>query len=304
MNRRIGVRRDGVLVRGFIYGNLLHPLAELDPQNNVVSRFVYGPASSAPEYMVKGGVTYRIISDHLGSVRLVVNVTTGAIVQQIDYDEYGQITQNTNPGFQPFGYAAGLVDDDTRLVHFGAREYDPYTGRWTSKDPASFRGGDSNLYTYAGRDPVNYVDPSGLARFCSRPLDPWGMFGMGGAFTGAVTSLALATSVLSPFNLAALHEQVFFDDGCDWGFLGKQGAGIDPKFSMEDYTYCEDKEYDDELMYEALDRLKPKLGKYNLLNNNCQDAAQRLRQEYNKLVLEQSGFPIRPDQTATNPYKP
>ncbi|MDR1285731.1 MAG: RHS repeat-associated core domain-containing protein, partial [Campylobacteraceae bacterium] len=48
------------------------------------------------------------------------------------------------------------------LIKFGYREYDSYTGRWTSKDPIDFGGGDSNLYGYVMGDPVNFVDPSGL----------------------------------------------------------------------------------------------------------------------------------------------
>jgi uncharacterized protein RhaS with RHS repeats len=47
-------------------------------------------------------------------------------------------------------------------VRFGAREYDPETGRWTTKDPIGFAGGDANLYAYGGNDPVNVVDPVGL----------------------------------------------------------------------------------------------------------------------------------------------
>jgi len=39
--------------------------------------------------MIKSGNTYRIISDHLGSVRLVVNIADGTIAQRIDYNEYG-----------------------------------------------------------------------------------------------------------------------------------------------------------------------------------------------------------------------
>ena len=135
MNRRIGIRRNGVLVKGFLYNEGPKPIAELDSGSNVVARFVYGMRDAVPEYLVKGGQTYRIISDHLGSVRLVLDVATGIPVQRIDYDEYGQVTQNTNPGFQPFGYAGGLVDDSTRLVQFGARNYDPYSGRWITKDP-------------------------------------------------------------------------------------------------------------------------------------------------------------------------
>jgi YD repeat-containing protein len=83
--------------------------------------FAYGPAQT-PVLMNTPSRVYRIIADHLGSVRLVVDATSGAIAQRIDYDEFGRVTQDTNPGFQPFGYAGGLYDPDTQLVHFGARD--------------------------------------------------------------------------------------------------------------------------------------------------------------------------------------
>jgi len=51
-----------------------------------------------------------------------------------------------------------LYDKETKLVHFGYRDYDPYTGKWTAKDPIGFEGGDSNLYGYVLGDPVNLVD--------------------------------------------------------------------------------------------------------------------------------------------------
>ncbi len=158
-NRRIGKKVNGTLVQGFLYQNQLQPVAELDGSGNIVSRFVYASKGNVPDYMVKGGVTYRIISDHLGSPRLVVNTSTGAIVQRLDYDEFGQVITDTNPGFQPFGFAGGLYDRDTQLVRFGARDYDAETGRWAAKDPILFAGGDTNLYGYVVGDPVNLVDP-------------------------------------------------------------------------------------------------------------------------------------------------
>lgn len=65
------------------------------------------------------------------------------------------------PAFQPFGYAGCLYDADTKLCHFGARDYDATTGRWLSKDPLRFGGGDTNLYRYVLNDPVNALDPTG-----------------------------------------------------------------------------------------------------------------------------------------------
>jgi RHS repeat-associated protein len=111
---------------------------------------------------VKGGVTYRIITDHLGSPRLVVDSANGTIAQRLDYDEFGQITQDTNPGFQPFGFAGGLYDQHTKLTRFGARDYDAFTGRWTAKDPIRFRGRDTNLYQYVRSNPSNRTDVVGL----------------------------------------------------------------------------------------------------------------------------------------------
>ncbi len=115
-----------------------------------------------PDYLIKGGNTYRIIADHLGGPRLIIDTATGNVIQRIDYDEFGNVLQDTNPGFQPFGFAGGLYDKDTKLVRFGARDYDPETGRWTAKDPIRFQGGSTNLYGYVVNDPVNHTDPLGL----------------------------------------------------------------------------------------------------------------------------------------------
>jgi RHS repeat-associated protein len=136
--------------------------AELDGANNVISRFIYATRLNVPDYMLKGGDTYRILTDHLGSPRLVVNVNTGQVVQRMDYDEFGNVLTDTNPGFQPFGFAGGVYDLDTGLIRFGARDYDPQVGRWTAKDPIGFYNGDTNLYGYVHSDPVNLIDTTGL----------------------------------------------------------------------------------------------------------------------------------------------
>jgi RHS repeat-associated protein len=161
-NRRIGKKVNGALTQGFAYDGQLQIVAELDGSGNVISRFVYGDRGNVPSYMIKGGITYRIIADQLGSPRLVVNSANGAVAQRIDYDEFGNILADTNPGFQPFAFAGGLNDQLTRLIHFGARDYDPEAGRWTAKDPISFAGGDTNLYGYALNDPINVTDINGM----------------------------------------------------------------------------------------------------------------------------------------------
>ncbi|MFC1751413.1 RHS repeat domain-containing protein, partial [Pseudomonadota bacterium] len=163
-NRRVGKKVDGTLVQGFLYQDQLNPVAELDGNNTVVARFIYGAKPNVPDYMEKDGVTYRIISDHLGSPRLVVNTADGSIAQRIDYDVWGNILSDTNPGFQPFGFAGGLYNQHTQLTRFGARDYDAETGRWTAKDPIGFGGGQANIYAYVNNDPVNFIDPIGLIK--------------------------------------------------------------------------------------------------------------------------------------------
>ena len=159
-NRRIGKQLNGVLESGLLYdGDAI--VAQMNGNNQLVSQFVYATGPMLPDYMISGGTTYRIFSDQLGSPVLVVNAATGAIIEQITYDEFGNVLGDTHPGFQPFGFAGGLYDQDTKLINFGARDYTPSTGRWTAKDLSLFDGGDTNLYSYVLADPVNFEDPDG-----------------------------------------------------------------------------------------------------------------------------------------------
>ncbi len=161
-NRRVGKSIDGTLVRQWAYADQLRIIAELDGTGATISRFVYGSRTNVPDYLIRGASTYRIISDHLGSPRVVLDASTGVVAQMLGYDEFGIVLSDSNPGFQPFGYAGGLYDPDTKLVRFGARDYDGRVGRWTAKDQIGFNGGDMNLYGYVLADPINLIDIDGL----------------------------------------------------------------------------------------------------------------------------------------------
>lgn len=163
LDRRVERAVDSAVTQRFLYDGIL-PVAELDALGNVVSQFVY-TGGHVPVYVIRAGVDYRLVTDQVGSVRLAVNAATGAIVQRLDYDSFGNVLLDTNPGFQPFGFAGGLYDPLTGLTLFGSRDYDPHTGRWTAKDPTAFRGGDTNLYRYANNNPINFIDPTGTDWF-------------------------------------------------------------------------------------------------------------------------------------------
>jgi RHS repeat-associated protein len=147
--------------------------------------------------MVNNGVNYRIFSDHLGSPRLVLNTSTGQVAERIDYDEFGNVLLDTNPGFQPFGFAGGLYDGTTKLVHFGARDYAPSIGRWLTKDPILFAGGDTNLYGYGLDDPINLIDTDGNTTLGISAYD-----GVGGGISistsGGHVSIAVELGVGTP----------------------------------------------------------------------------------------------------------
>src|SRR5215471_408623 len=209
-NRRIGKKVNGSLVEGLLYHSQLAPAAELDGNGNVISRFVYGSRSNTPDFMIKpdavnGDHRYRIISDHLGSPRLVIDADTGVLMQRIDYDEFGVVLMDTNPGFQPFGFAGGLYDPRTGLVRFGARDYDAQIGRWTAKDPDLFDGGDTNVYNYALSDPINRGDRDGrgaLGWLISHALDQVGIKTDPNDITGAGAISLLKSKITEKQNEA------------------------------------------------------------------------------------------------------
>jgi RHS repeat-associated protein len=165
-NRRVGRKLNGTLTARWVYGNDLNVVGELDAAGVLTKRFVYASSSHVPDLMVVRNPsgpdsTYRFVTDHLGSVRLVVNANTGIVAQRLAYDAWGVVTLDTQPGFTPFGYAGGLYDPATALVRFGARDYDPEAGVWTCKDPIGVEGG-VNLYAYADAGPISAADPTGL----------------------------------------------------------------------------------------------------------------------------------------------
>jgi YD repeat-containing protein len=109
LGRRIGKVVDGQLDRGWLYADALNPIAQLDENGDVEATFVYGTRAHVPDAMAMvDGTVYRVITDHLGSVRFVVNAADGTVVQRLDYDAFGRVLNDTNPGFQPFGFAGGL----------------------------------------------------------------------------------------------------------------------------------------------------------------------------------------------------
>jgi len=159
--RRVGRKLNGVFTNRWLYQDGLRPVAELDASGALLATYVYGTKSNAPDLVLRGGQAYRVFSDQLGSPRLVVNASNASDVPySATYEAFGEVA-GTGLAWMPFGFAGGMYDPATRLLRFGARDYDPSVGRWISKDPIRFGGGQANIYAYVNNDPVNLLDPSG-----------------------------------------------------------------------------------------------------------------------------------------------
>ncbi len=116
--------------------------------------------------------TYYYHRDHQGSIMYLTD-EDGKVVESFKYDAYGIITKHkqSKQTLNPYGYTGRefelSIANDTGIVHdlyyYRARYYDPMQARFISQDPIEFLAGDTNFYRYVGNDPLNFVDPSGLA---------------------------------------------------------------------------------------------------------------------------------------------
>jgi RHS repeat-associated protein len=103
------------------------------------------------------------LTDTRGSVRDIANYAGTMVLDHIDYDGYGIVTNETAPGSgDRYKYTGTELDTATGLQHNGERYYDPRVGRWVSQDPLGLQSGDTNLYRYVDNGPTNATDPSGL----------------------------------------------------------------------------------------------------------------------------------------------
>ncbi len=224
----------------------LRIVAELDGTGTVRQRFIYGTRVNVPDVVldVVTGEAWRLLHDQLGSPRLVIDIDSGAVVAEREWDEFGRVLVDTAPGLLPFGYAGGLEDIDTGLIRFGARDYDADAGRWTTKDPISFAGGTTNLYEYVGNQPVNHIDPTGLFVPGALVVAALGAeaFGIGSISVAAASAGGIATAVGVSLGAAAVGTAVALS--VEAGVGGPSGnpfavpSGIEGESITDDAEMC------------------------------------------------------------------
>jgi RHS repeat-associated protein len=112
-----------------------------------------------------GTVNYEYaLADHLGNTRRTFDSSTGAgTAKQVDdYMPFGMDIAVTVPSSKNnYLYNKKELQEELGLYDYGARQYDPITGRWTSIDPKADLLEMSSQYAYALNSPIVYKDKDG-----------------------------------------------------------------------------------------------------------------------------------------------
>jgi RHS repeat-associated protein len=158
----------------------------LNAAGNVKQRYAYAPSGEVlvdQAFAASGAETQLTtpLADHQGSARILYGGAPNsapAVRQSVDYAPFGRITEIRDSTGAPttsaldaaFGHHGSLVDPKTGLQY----KSEGSDGRWYSADLGRFVSVDpihdgSNWYAFAGNDPINQSDPTGLKAVWSDP---------------------------------------------------------------------------------------------------------------------------------------
>jgi RHS repeat-associated protein len=126
------------------------------------------------------GDAFVPITNHRRSVVATWDVGSERVDELAEYGPHGRLTRSDsvesvvcteigkpgqvceNPSGMPFGFTSAFRSSETGLVYLRHRWYSPRLGQFVSQDPLGYV--DSyNPYAYVGMDPINSLDPYGLA---------------------------------------------------------------------------------------------------------------------------------------------
>jgi len=159
-------------------------LAELDTSHSALRTYVWGLDLSGT-LQGAGGVggllaitdasqgSHFCAHDGNGNVTALVKADGSGLAAQYEYGPFGEPLRATGPMAKanPFRFSTKYQDDESDLIYYGYRYYNPSTGRWPNSDPMEEEGG-FNLYGMVFNDPVNAYDAFGLQGKDGKPKPP------------------------------------------------------------------------------------------------------------------------------------
>ncbi|OEU66955.1 MAG: hypothetical protein BA863_11890 [Desulfovibrio sp. S3730MH75] len=161
LGRRVVKKINGNTIESYLWQDLVTLVAISDDQGMNMRVFTYDEDGN-PVSMSYQDKMYHFATDQVGTIFAVANDKANT-VKEIIHDSFGNLTFDSKAKFETrLGFAAGLLDADTGLIHFGYRDYDPAIGRFISPDPLGLDGGDVDVYGYCLDDPINFIDRTGL----------------------------------------------------------------------------------------------------------------------------------------------
>jgi RHS repeat-associated protein len=202
-----------------------------------------GPNDVLNQTNVTVGTRATLIPDMQGSIIASLDSSSGTLTK-VGYLPYGK---SGSPG--PLGFTGQRVDVEMGgLYYYRSRHYSSAWGRFLQPDSIGYAGG-IHLYAYAENDPLNLIDPSGLApdipQFSGSTADAGSLASDVGSVAAGVGFGTIASgggSVDQPVQLAAADESMKPGNkpplvggggggGLGGGFGGSTSGGRNPWYS-------------------------------------------------------------------------
>jgi RHS repeat-associated protein len=159
----------------FLYDEGWNLLAEINASATVLRRYLWGADLSGDRQGAGGvggllcvtdmasGNSQLPFYDGNGNIVGYLDAATGSETARYEYGPFGEPLRVSGALAEgsPFRFSTKYHDNETGLLYYGYRYYQPQTGRWTNRDPIEEDGG-ANVYGFCENASPLYVDALGM----------------------------------------------------------------------------------------------------------------------------------------------